>query len=72
MSWPLRLALGLVRSYQRLLSPLMPMACRFSPSCSMYCYEALQRYGLVRGALMTLKRLSRCHPLHPGGFDPVR
>lgn len=66
------LARGLLRGYKRFVSPLLPRMCRFSPSCSEYAYEALGRYGLLRGSLMTLKRLVRCHPFHPGGFDPVR
>jgi putative membrane protein insertion efficiency factor len=72
MSWALGMALASLRGYQRFISPLLPRACRFHPSCSRYGYEALERYGLVKGSLMTLKRLSRCHPFHPGGFDPVR
>lgn len=72
MSWALAMALASLRGYQRFISPLLPRACRFHPSCSRYGYEALERHGLVKGSLMTLKRLSRCHPFHPGGFDPVR
>ncbi len=61
----------LVRIYQRLLSPLLPRACRFYPSCSAYAVEALQRHGAARGTFLTVKRLARCHPFHPGGLDPV-
>jgi hypothetical protein len=72
MSLTLYLALGLLRGYKRFVSPLLPQACRFYPTCSEYGYEALSRYGILRGSLMTLMRLSRCHPFHRGGFDPVR
>jgi hypothetical protein len=72
MSLLLPAALGLLRGYKRFVSPLLPPACRFHPTCSEYGTEALERYGLVRGSLMTLRRLSRCHPFHRGGFDPVR
>jgi hypothetical protein len=72
MKWALAVALASLRAYQRFVSPLLPRACRFQPSCSRYGYDALQRYGLVKGSLMTMKRLFRCHPFHPGGFDPVK
>jgi putative membrane protein insertion efficiency factor len=61
----------LVRAYQTLLSPLLPPACRYYPSCSNYAIEALERYGAWRGGWMTTRRILRCHPFHPGGFDPV-
>ena len=66
------LALFSIRFYQYTLSRLLPPACRFWPSCSRYAYEAIDRYGARRGAWMTLRRLARCHPLNPGGYDPVR
>ncbi len=72
MSLSLSVAMGLLRGYKLYVSPLLPPACRFHPTCSEYGYEAMERYGLVKGSLMTLKRLSRCHPFHRGGFDPVR
>ena len=72
MSWGLSAALGLLRLYKRFVSPLLPPMCRFHPTCSEYGYEALKRHGLVRGSMMTVRRLARCHPFHPGGFDPVR
>ncbi len=61
----------LVRLYQRLVSPLLPPACRFYPSCSAYAVQALERHGAVRGSWLTVRRLCRCHPFHPGGIDPV-
>jgi len=61
----------LIRIYQWTLSPLIGPACRFYPSCSQYAHQAILRFGLLRGGWLTLKRLGRCHPWHPGGFDPV-
>ena len=60
-----------IRVYQYLISPLLPAACRFEPSCSAYTEQAIQRYGLIRGTGYGIYRLSRCHPFHSGGFDPV-
>jgi len=65
------LALIIIRAYQYLISPVLPKACRFYPTCSHYAYQAVSRYGVMRGGLLTVKRLFRCHPFHPGGFDPV-
>ncbi len=64
-------AVGLVRFYQRWVSRYAPATCRFYPSCSNYAVEALERHGLLRGSWLALKRLLRCHPFHPGGYDPV-
>ena len=61
----------LVRLYQRLVSPLLPPACRFYPSCSAYAIQALERHGALRGTLLAARRLGRCHPFHPGGVDLV-
>ena len=69
---PARLALFAIRLYQWTLGPLLPPACRFWPSCSRYGYEAIERYGVGRGGWMTARRLARCHPFHPGGYDPVQ
>ena len=61
----------LVRGYRYLVSPLLPASCRFHPSCSEYAEEALARHGGVRGSWLTVKRIARCGPWHPGGVDPV-
>jgi putative membrane protein insertion efficiency factor len=66
-----RALLFMLRAYQAFLSPLMPSACKFYPTCSQYAHEAVARFGARRGAWLTLKRLSRCRPFHTGGFDPV-
>jgi len=66
-----RAALLLIRIYQVLISPLFPGCCRFAPTCSQYAAEALGRYGVWRGLGLTIRRLGRCHPFHPGGWDPV-
>jgi putative membrane protein insertion efficiency factor len=65
------LALGLIRVYQRTLSRALPSTCRFAPSCSEYGYQAIAKYGLGRGLGLTVRRLGRCHPFSPGGYDPV-
>lgn len=65
------LAIFLIRSYQRLISPLLGPRCRFHPSCSQYALVAIDRFGPYRGLWLALRRLSRCHPLNPGGEDPV-
>ena len=64
-------ALVLIRLYQLTLSPLLGTRCRFHPTCSAYTYEAIQRYGLLRGTTLGVRRLFRCHPFHAGGIDPV-
>jgi putative membrane protein insertion efficiency factor len=68
---PRRLVLLLIRFYQRAISPYFPARCRYVPTCSAYAYEAVQKHGVCRGLFLALKRVLRCHPLHPGGYDPV-
>lgn len=64
-------ALAVIGFYQRVISPLFPQTCRFYPSCSHYAREAILRFGFRRGAALALGRIVRCHPWHPGGYDPV-
>ncbi len=66
-----RPALVLIRAYQKLVSPLLGTNCRFMPTCSSYAHEAIKRFGLIRGTLLAVRRLGRCQPLVPGGYDPV-
>ncbi len=68
---PARCAIFLLRGYKRYISPLLPMSCRFVPTCSVYTVEAIEKYGVLRGILMGGMRLLRCHPLCKGGYDPV-
>lgn len=63
--------LFLIRGYQRVISPFLPRSCRFYPTCSNYCYEAIQKYGPRKGLWLGMKRIVRCHPFNPGGYDPV-
>lgn len=67
-AWTLRLLAG----YRYWISPFLGPACRFEPTCSVYAGEAIARYGVVRGVVLALVRLLKCHPLHPGGVDPVK
>ena len=64
-------ALGLIKLYQQTISRVTPHSCRFTPTCSEYTFEAISRFGLVRGVWMGAKRIARCHPFNPGGYDPV-
>jgi len=68
----MQLALIILRTYKRWVSPLLPSACRYHPTCSEYMMEAIERYGVLRGVGKGLWRLLRCHPFHEGGVDPVR
>jgi putative membrane protein insertion efficiency factor len=60
-----------IRLYRRWISPALAPSCRFVPSCSQYTYQAIEKYGVMKGGWLGLRRLLRCHPLHPGGYDPV-
>jgi putative membrane protein insertion efficiency factor len=71
MRWLQQTLVGLIRIYQRFLSPLLGPRCRFYPSCSQYTLEAIERHGPVKGGWLGLCRVCRCHPLNPGGHDPV-
>jgi putative membrane protein insertion efficiency factor len=66
-----KITLLAIRFYQKAVSPHFPSCCRYYPSCSVYAYEAVEKYGVFRGLFMAAKRILRCHPLHPGGYDPV-
>jgi putative membrane protein insertion efficiency factor len=68
MKW---IALALIRLYQKTVARALPPVCRFYPSCSHYTYEAIAKYGLFRGGWLGAKRIARCHPFNPGGYDPV-
>ncbi len=65
------LFIGLIRFYQKIISPLTPPSCRFYPTCSHYGLEAVQKHGALKGGWLAIKRIGKCHPFHPGGFDPV-
>jgi uncharacterized protein len=67
-----RIVIAVLKGYKMVISPLLPSACRFHPTCSEYMMQAVATYGVMRGVWKGLKRLSRCHPFHAGGYDPVR
>lgn len=66
-----KIFISIIRFYQVVISPIKPPTCRFYPTCSHYGLEAVQRFGAVKGGWLTLKRILKCHPFHPGGIDPV-
>ncbi|HEY6229807.1 MAG TPA: membrane protein insertion efficiency factor YidD [Pyrinomonadaceae bacterium] len=66
------LLIAIIRFYQHAISPFLPPSCRFSPTCSQYASEAIARYGAVRGSGLAVRRILRCHPFNPGGYDPVK
>jgi len=64
--------IAVIKAYRRFISPMLPSACRFSPSCSLYTLQAIEKYGLLKGGFMGARRLLRCHPFSEGGYDPVK
>ncbi|MEK6656896.1 MAG: membrane protein insertion efficiency factor YidD [Nitrospirota bacterium] len=62
----------LIKLYKKVISPVLPQSCRFYPSCSCYAVEALEQHGAGKGSLLALRRILKCHPFHPGGYDPVK
>lgn len=66
------LLIAIIKLYKYAISPILPNSCRFVPTCSEYSIEAISRYGALKGTFLSVRRLLRCHPFHPGGFDPVR
>ncbi|NLX70297.1 MAG: membrane protein insertion efficiency factor YidD [Clostridiales bacterium] len=65
------LIIWIIKVYQTVISPALPKSCRFYPTCSQYTVQALEKYGVLKGLSMGIKRISRCHPFHPGGYDPL-
>ena len=66
-----KILIALVKGYRAFISPLFPPTCRFNPTCSQYALEAIERFGGIKGSYLALLRILRCHPFHPGGYDPV-
>jgi putative membrane protein insertion efficiency factor len=64
--------IALIRLYQIIVSPFLPTSCRFMPTCSTYASLAIAKYGLIRGGFLALTRILKCHPFHPGGYDPLK
>jgi putative membrane protein insertion efficiency factor len=67
-----KVGVALIGVYRRAISPMLPRSCRFTPSCSLYTQQAIEKYGLLRGGFMGARRLVRCHPFSEGGYDPVK
>lgn len=67
-----KVGVALIRVYRRFISPMLPPSCRFTPSCSLYTLQAIEKYGFLRGGFMGARRVLRCHPFSEGGFDPVK
>jgi putative membrane protein insertion efficiency factor len=67
-----KVGVALIKVYRRVVSPMLPPSCRFTPSCSLYTLQAIEKYGLLRGGFMGVRRLLRCHPFSDGGYDPVK
>ncbi|CCJ34072.1 membrane protein insertion efficiency factor YidD [Caloramator australicus] len=66
-----KILIFLIKFYRRYISPMKPPSCRFCPTCSQYSLEAIEKYGAIKGSVLSIKRILKCHPLHPGGYDPV-
>ena len=66
-----KIAIMMIKGYRIFISPLKPPTCRFVPTCSEYALQAIEKYGIFRGGIMAVRRILRCHPFHPGGYDPV-
>ena len=66
-----KIAIMIIKFYRLFISPLKPPTCRFMPTCSEYALQAIEKYGIIRGGKMAIRRILRCHPFHPGGYDPV-
>ena len=67
-----KIILLLIKGYQKYISPMRPPTCRFYPTCSEYSFESIKKHGVVKGGFYSVVRISKCHPFHPGGFDPVK
>jgi putative membrane protein insertion efficiency factor len=67
-----RVGVTLIKGYRRFVSPMLPPSCRFTPSCSLYTLQAIEKHGLLKGSFMGARRVLRCHPFSEGGFDPVK
>lgn len=67
-----KVLLGIIKGYRKYISPLKGRTCRFYPTCSQYALEAIEKYGAMTGAYLSLRRIVKCHPFHPGGYDPVK
>ena len=67
-----KLMILMIRGYQKFISPLFPPTCRFYPTCSVYFIQALEKYGVLKGSFLGIIRILKCHPFHPGGYDPLK
>ncbi len=67
-----KIAILILKAYKYFLSPFLPQSCRFTPTCSVYSMDAIRRYGVVKGLFLSFQRILKCHPFHPGGYDPVK
>lgn len=67
-----RIVIFIIKAYRYVISPLFPASCRFTPTCSAYSTEALNKYGFFKGVYLSVRRIFKCHPFHPGGYDPVK